>query len=221
MLTKDLNIIGIYGHAGVGKDTVAGYIHGMYERVWGEAFALPLKKAVSKAFGIPEEWFHDRDIKELIHPIWGTSPRIIAQFVGTEMFRNLVSQIVPDIGKDFWIRRLEGKLNGVLLLDDEGEYDDGDTIIITDVRFQNEINWLEDVGGKLIHLTRNGFDGAVGIPGHGSENPVALSSDTFRIINDGTLEELYASIDAFINWTQFDLERKLSEAEVDKIVSNL
>lgn len=220
MLTKKLNIIGIYGHAGVGKDTVAGYLYSKYERTYGEAFALALKRAASKAFGIQELWFHDRDIKELIHPVWKVSPRQIAQFMGTEMFRNMIPQLIPGTDSDFWIRRLEGKLEGTLLLEEDGEYEDGDTVIITDVRFQNEVDWIQQNGGCILELRREGCNGAVGIANHISETKFNITQ-AWLIANNHSLEVLYEEVDKFITWTEFKLERKHTEAEIENIVNNL
>ena len=57
------------------------------------------------AFGIPLDWFYQDDLKEEPHPNWGVSPRAIAQFMGTEMFRDTVAKLLPSVENDFWIKR--------------------------------------------------------------------------------------------------------------------
>ena len=106
---RDLKLIGIHGHAGVGKDTVADYL-GRYQNVYKEAFADPLKRACAAAFGVPLEWFYDRELKEQ-KLFWGVTPRQTAQFVGTEMFRETIHKLTGGgTPKDFlpshWIRLL-------------------------------------------------------------------------------------------------------------------
>lgn len=198
---SSLNLIGITGHAGVGKDTAAIYLCENYDRTYSHAFAQPLKRACAEAFGIPYAEFQDRDQKEIDNPYWGVSPRKIAQFVGTEFFRHHIQELISDgYSAIFWIERLEGRLTGELPCpEDEGAYEKGDTVVITDVRFQNEYDWVTDNSGKVLHLRRSGYEGNIGISGHASEIPVSATSldVSWFINNDSTLEDLYAQLDKF------------------------
>jgi hypothetical protein len=174
MLSKKINLIGIYGRAGSGKDTIAEYLHAHFKNVYIKAFAEALKDAAAVAFGIDPETFYHRTKKEETNPFWGVSPRQIAQFFGTEMFRDTAPKLIGvDMGTNFWIHRLEGQLNGDLYTEGEGEYEDGDTVVIPDVRFQNEYDWVIENGGIVIHVVREDVK-EVGIPGHSSE---AMSID--------------------------------------------
>lgn len=204
----DLKLIGIHGHAGAGKDTISGYLHSKYPNVYGEPFAGPLKAACSEAFGIDEDDFSDPDVKNVVNPYWGVSPRQIAQFVGTEMFRgtlqNLVKATVFDANRyayNFWINRLAGRLTGALNEYKNHPYVPGDCVVISDVRFQNEYDWIMDNDGIMIHVTRNGSDGNVGISNHASEAGIPnlhTREAYFHIENNGTLEELYSKVDAIV-----------------------
>lgn len=201
---KEFNLIGILGHARSGKDTVADYIASSL----GEdnscilPFALPLKYSMAWAFGLP---LHDElttEAKESKSAFWGVSPREVLQFAGTEIFREQISALLPHIGNNFWVKRHFGTLTGEL--DDEMEpLAPGTTIIIPDVRFPNELDYVRRNGGRFIHLTREGADGNIGILGHASEAPLSSyfsSADSVTpISNDSTLEALYAKVDAFIN----------------------
>lgn len=208
-LPQGLNLIGIHGHAGVGKDTVADYIREQFTDVYVEHFARPLKEAASIAFNIPLEHFYQREVKEVVNPFWNVSPRQIAQFVGTEMFREKLGDLLgSERSREFWLRRLHGRVSGELITDRDGEYTSGDTVIVPDVRFQNEYDWVIANGGKVIHISRPGFEGSVGITNHASEAGISARQGfeaNYLINNTGTLEDLYAQVDDFIKWTNWKL----------------
>jgi hypothetical protein len=197
---KKLQLIGIHGKAGAGKDTIAIYLNAFYKDVWAEKFADPLKDACSHAFGIPREYFDDPELKEIVNTYWSVSPRQIAQFVGTEMFRDGVRQLLPNVGNDFWVERLIGKLSGQLLLENEGEYYEGDTIVIPDVRFQNEVDFITNRGGVIICVERSGHDGNVGISGHSSEagGLKIPSNQWYKLFNNATIPVLLESVEGIL-----------------------
>lgn len=183
-------LIGICGHAGAGKDTVAAYLTDHYKDVYSLSFAGPLKEAAAVAFGIPLKYFNSPSLKEQELPGYGVTPRMIAQYMGTEMFRNLSSV--------FWVHRLIRTLEGTTHEDDPAIYDSGDTVVITDVRFQNEIDFIAAHNGIIIHLSRPGATGAVGIPAHASETPATQlnfpGGKTYVIQNNGTIKDLYKKV---------------------------
>lgn len=191
-------LIGICGHAGSGKDTVADYIRHAHDDTWKLAFAKPLKEAAAKLFGIPLDAFTETDWKEVSDAYWNLTPRQVAQFFGTEMVRETAGKLLPGIGSDFWIHRLIMTLRGE---DESCEYTEDDVVIIPDVRFQNEYDWIIDQGGIIIHLTRPGADGTVGIRGHSSEGGIVNMAplQTYELYNLGTLEELYEKVDKIID----------------------
>jgi len=199
---SSLNLIGVHGHAGVGKDTAVEYLNEKYEAVYGESFAAPLKRAAAEAFGIPLSHFNARELKEAPNEYWGVSPRKIVQFVGTELFRHHAHTLLGDGYDTFWIHRIIGRLTGNLPPPEgEGYYEVGDTICISDVRFQNEADWIYSNGGWILHIVRPTFEGAVGIPGHPSEAGITFpnSSNTWIIHNDSTLEVFHQALDSFAN----------------------
>lgn len=208
-----IQLVGISGKAGSGKDTVANYLCSNYENCFGYPFARPLKLAAAIQFGIPIEHFHQRDLKEIVNPYWGVSPRKIAQFMGTESVREGYKELLgEELATQFWIRRLCGYINGTLEYYNDsyelaGDIDPGDTVIVTDVRFQNEYDWIMENNGIMIHLIRPGADGNVGIANHQSEQGYLFDSENYErrnheVINDGTFEELYAKIDAIMKTTE-------------------
>ena len=192
-------LIGIRGKAGSGKSAIATYLHNTRPNTWTEAFADPLKQVASLLFGIPIDYFNDRDFKEVPFNFWGISPRQVVQFVGTEMVRDTLYKLLPEVENNFWVARMVGRLAGEL---DNMEYTKDDVVVIPDVRFQNEYNWVLAQGGIIIHLTRPGADGIVGIPSHQSEHGIGFTHTTERnwiIENTGSLDDLYANVDKAVS----------------------
>ena len=171
-------LIGIYGYARSGKDTIGAHLVKNFGFT-RYAFADPLKRACCEMFGITMDHFNDPELKEKEIPFWGFSPRYMAQRLGTEGGRELFRD-------DIWIKRAEMEWinyqNAV----------NGTGMVITDMRFENEINWVKSQGGYLIKVTRPGVEGAVGT--HASETYFDDNMFDCIIYNDGTLGALYAIV---------------------------
>lgn len=122
-------IVTLCGKKGCGKDTAAQVL--MNKGYSGDKFAGPLKDACRILFGFDDSQV-EGSLKDVMDPRWGTTPRNILQFMGTEVFQYKINDVLPDIGRTFWtksmIRRIEeGKGN----------------VVITDMRFQHELNALK------------------------------------------------------------------------------
>jgi hypothetical protein len=83
----------------------------------------------------------------------------------------------------------------------------GDFVLIGDVRFQNEAEWVVDSGGIIIHLTRDGAQGKVGIPEHPSEAGIDFSVTKFNkgvnyyeVTNNSTQLELKHKLEQIIEY---------------------
>lgn len=121
-------IIGIHGPLNGGKDTVANIIQMMYPQKFGRyAFAKPLKDALKVMLGFSDIQLEDRKLKEETDPFWGFTPRKAMQLLGTEFGRDMLR-------KDIWIKRAELEI-GLNSQHSRGT-------IITDVRFENEVEWI-------------------------------------------------------------------------------
>lgn len=185
--------IGLCGMAGSGKDTVADHLIAAHDFV-GTSFAAPLRTMVAALLedaGQPQMWLHDRRLKEQPVPVIGHSARRLLQVLGTEAGRSLDPGV--------WVRlcalRLglpygasEHHLNAPI----------NHRLVITDVRFPNEAQFITDSGGYLVHVVRDTqpLRGAAGQ--HASEQGISGLQTHFRIYNHRGFEELYAEVDSML-----------------------
>ena len=204
-------IIGFVGFIGSGKDTAADYLvncHGFRR----DSFANTLKDAVACVFGWDRTLLEGRTAearawREQVDPWWSDrlgmptlTPRWVLQYWGTEVCR-------AGFHDDIWIASLENKMRKTQ-----------DNIVISDVRFPNEIKAIHSAGGLVIRIKRGTepewYDAAVSFnKGPNSNSLWALSqrkleklkihaSETawvgndidYVIQNDTTIDSLFSEI---------------------------
>ena len=180
-------LIGISGKAGSGKDTVAAIIkallHGEGQKVKRFSMADPLKRGCAELFGIDINDFYDRDKKEEVNKYWGKSPRELLIFVGTDLLRDQFDERV-------WVKRASLEINKLI--------ERGYVVIIPDIRFDNEVDFVEEFGGVMINVIRpNGSD--VKEIKHKSEAGVKRTDKTIDILNDSDLDSLQQKIKNIIS----------------------
>lgn len=161
---EDQSIIGLTGPAGVGKDTVASVLAGVYTRY---AFAGPLKIALS-CLNLFEP--RTRAAKEVLLPGKPYSYRTAAQTLGTEWARRL--------DPDFWLKLADEKTVHLR------------KVVFTDVRFNNEADWVRTRGGVIWHVTGRATTVTGEAAAHASEVAVDFKDGDWTLDNSGTLEDL-------------------------------
>lgn len=169
-------LIGFTGKAGSGKDTAANYLK-MTQLLRSVAFADPIREAM-RVFGLNDAHFQHPH-KEAVLPEFGKSPRQMMQTLGTEWARECVH-------KDFWLILAGKKID---------EYQkNGYHVAVTDVRFENEAEFIRNRGGTIIHVVRP--DAATTPHAHASEAGVKQLAEDYVITNDGTIADLNTAVKA-------------------------
>lgn len=179
-------LIGIGGKKQHGKDTLGKYLverYG-YTRI---SFADPLKEMIRPAFGFTEEQLYGSK-KEDVDPFWKVSPRQVLQFVGTELFRDRMNELIPGIESNFWIVLAKKKI-----IEEWGKNPDA-KFVITDLRFLGEMEFIREMKGYTICVHRPLGDEPIDL--HSSETELDELKFDAVLSNNGSIDELYASLDS-------------------------
>ena len=169
-------IIGFNGIAGAGKDTAALSFKESERNVDIFAFAGPLKDACKILL-------YDPVMKETCDETWGKSPREILQWLGTDILRTHVNQ-------DFFVMNMKQRIDL-----SKAEY-----IIISDVRFDNEAEFIRSLGGKIVKIERTMGSGSSNEgkttkhSGHITEKGISEKLIDVIVENNGTIEEFQNKI---------------------------
>lgn len=186
--------IGLHGYTNTGKDEFASALKTQRGFV-KLAFADALYKEVSEAYDLPISALTHRPTKEqeVSRLSWGNckdsafgmvcnalgivstaplSARRVLQLWGTEYRRTQ--------DKTYWIKKWVEKAK-------EHEADGDTKIVIPDVRFEDEAEFIVITGGKIIRVDRPGC-GPVGA--HVSENELNSKYLCATMLNAGTLHDL-------------------------------
>ena len=139
-------IVGLLGFIGSGKGTAGDILKDMgFTPI---SFAKGVKDVTAEMFGWPRHLLegdtqHSREWREKPDNFWSSefgkefTPRYALQLMGTEVGRDVFH-------KDFWVIKLKN------YIDNAPEQN----FVITDVRFQNEISFINKHGGTLIEIKR-------------------------------------------------------------------
>lgn len=203
-------LLAMYGKARSGKDTAADYLAkelGLYKY----AFAEPLKTMLKSVFG---DHFHEGD-RSGICPETGKSYREMMQTLGTEWGREMMSE-------DVWINLVQkkwewvkegcphetplGKISNLHLGKDQVTQG----MILSDLRFDSEAEWVKSHGGIVIEIKRPEptigdrikymlpSEPEVGLAGHQSEAGINPKLADLLVLNHGSLEELHQLLDSIV-----------------------
>lgn len=209
-------IIGLLGFIGSGKGTVATRLvqsHNYRQ----DSFATSLKDACAVIFDWPRHLLEgdtgeSRQWRETVDQWWAEklgipqfTPRLALQLIGTDSLRN-------HFNADIWFLTMQNRIRK----------NPDQNVVISDVRFPNEIKFLKDAGATLVRVSRGmdpiwyrtavaanaGNEESIEImktsfpKAHLSEWAWVGSALDFHLTNNGTLEGLYTQVD--------DLVRKIS-----------
>lgn len=168
-------VIGFTGFARSGKDTAATYFLGQ-ENYVKYSFAYPIKEMLRIGFGLTESELEGGNKEEPLTRLGlDKSPRQLMQTMGTEWGRVMIDSEV-------WLKLAQR--NWELLRDN------GKNMIITDVRFENEAEFVRK-NGVLVHIVR---PDCLKINSHSSELGVVHLDEDYVVINDGTIQQFKQKI---------------------------
>ncbi len=175
--------IGLHGKAGASKDTAADYLchqHGWMRYALADpiraglyAMLYKLKLDGDITPELAPAVFTDRFLKEKTLPGIGKSPRQLMQTLGTEWGREMVHPRLWLILADATIERHR----------DQG----GVGMVITDIRFPDEAEWIRSHGGKVWRITRTD---TTPVNDHISEAGLPDHLIDLTINNNGTIKDL-------------------------------
>jgi hypothetical protein len=202
-------LIGLHGVARSGKDTVGSYLienHG-FKRV---SFADPVRSgllAIDPYIAVPitmADLVYAMDVAFGVRGVTATAEGVFVFYRLSELVKYLgweKAKSIPDVrnllqkygteggrdihGKDCWLRvarRVIEDING--------------PVVITDVRFDNEAEFVRELGGQNWQIVRPGY-GAVNA--HPSDAGVALKLIDRVIHNTYDIHHLYREVEEAIN----------------------
>jgi len=166
-------IIGLLGRSRRGKDTIADYIINKYPVYKNIKLARPIKDAAKSLYNFTDEQLEGGQ-KEIIDKRWNISPRDAMVFITTSFMNKM--------GSDFFSRRLFDNLLPT------------DKVIISDVRYDNDIIEIKQRNGIIIKVLRDIE------PYHSWESHIdqrTLHID-YTIENNGSIDDLYAQINQIV-----------------------
>ncbi|KAB1661540.1 adenylate kinase [Pseudoclavibacter sp. CFCC 13796] len=169
-------LFGIGGHYRSGKDTFAGLLAEHHEPTVVLGFSDPLHDALAalNPYVEPGVRFSDLIASGLSFTEAKAHPevRALLQRLGTDVGRNIINQ-------NCWVNIAERRI--------EEAFNEGASVVITGVRFPNELALIKRLGGFTIWVDRN-IDRR--LAAHPSERSLTSGAFDAVVFNNGTLEDL-------------------------------
>lgn len=169
-------IIAICGYRRSGKDTVADILSEKYD-FKKIKIAYKLKEIVKVLFDFTDYQL-EIEKKDIIDPRWNISPRQIMQFFGTDIMQFKIQEIMPHIGRTFFIESLINYINSQ------------NTVIkwvVSDLRFVHEWKCLQKYNTFIIRVEN---DNIPKIDTHISETEWLNITPDLIIKNNYSIEDL-------------------------------
>lgn len=185
-------LILITGKARHGKDTIADWYvkyHGFQKHM----IAQPLKDICRIIFNFTDGQVNQAE-KDIVDDRWQVTPRTCLQFIGTELMRNQIKTILPEVGENIWAKCLVEKLKAILQINPQAKF------VISDVRYENELVQLKSEltnlpswSIRVVNPRINAVECAVAAHSvHTSENQMFATDQLIE--NNSTFESLYQQL---------------------------
>jgi hypothetical protein len=164
-------LIGLTGKARSGKDTVADILKKSDKRWDSVSFADPIREGVAAMFGWNNRHLHG-ELKEVVDPLVGVSPREAMQKLGTEWGRGMIKETL-------WADLAKHRVNYLLNVNRN--------VVVSDIRFDNEAQLIHDLDGIIIRIER---DNLPTVREHASEQGVSDDLVHYVLKNNSSLTQL-------------------------------
>ena len=183
-----MGVIGLMGKISAGKTTSADFLTAKYGYI-EYSFATPLKDACRNLFLLTNDQLYGSK-KELPDNRWfDCTPRKILQYVGTDLLRDNMDKIMPGLGKNIFIHIAK------LWYEETIKTNPNANIVISDVRFQNEVEFLHSIGGIVVKINRNQDEILSKSSSHSSEIELDKITNYDKIIdNNDNIEYLFQEL---------------------------
>lgn len=173
-----MTIVGLHGAAGAGKDTAGQYL---VKRGWTRyAFADKLRAAALgvNPIVVPETQARLAGVVDEMG--WDSAKRSIPEVRGT--LERLGTQMGRDVfGENFWLNALH----------DQIRLENPKAVVITDVRFPNEAEWVLEQNGVVIEVTSAETEKLAGSHASRLRLPAELITATTRNPRDESFEQIF------------------------------
>jgi hypothetical protein len=180
-------LIGLLAKKRHGKDTLADYLVNRYG-FNKDALAEPLKNVCKELFLLSDEQMYG-DLKEIVDTRYGVSPRQIFQFIGTDLLRKQMGNLIPSLKDNLWINLLQIRYTNALKSNPAVRF------VVADIRMENEADMIKELNGIIIKIDR---PSKKDVDEHFSEQIDKVKNYDYLISNEGTIEEYYIKIDTIM-----------------------
>ncbi len=200
-----MKILGISGRKLSGKSTSAKFLVDKFTLYYLDihviSFADRLKEIFLELF-VPEEWnwrgkaiFNHEKIKNTHLPTTSSTVRKGLQWFGTDVCRKAY--------KDVWIEATRKKIRELVMKCGVANVDSHIRVIIPDVRFRNELRFIQELDGHVVRLLRSS-------PGAKDKHKSECELDMIeRLTLEGHKKiDLSLSFNATIDNRKMDIETK-------------
>jgi dephospho-CoA kinase len=177
-----INLLGIHGKKRVGKNALADIL--VEEYGFAQlAFADPIRQML-QVLPMASEYREEKKLEVI--PEYGKSFTELMQTLATGWGRE-------EVREDLWLLVAEFRIEMLRKLG-------YNNIVVSDVRYENEAQMINRLGGRIIHLVGNR---GVVVNSHSSEQMLPPQYLDYVLTNNGTIEDLKS--EAFRLMEQLDV----------------
>lgn len=185
-----MTTIGFTGVIGHGKSTAAKYLEKKNDKKkWNKyAFADPIKRIAMELGFTYKDVYGTQEEKLRVNPNMGVSGREFMQKFGTEICRDILPDVIPNMNiknGNMWVNIYKNYVRK----------NPNENIVIEDVRFINEVKAIKEMSGIIIKIVRNKD---TNVCEHISEIGIDDEYCDFIINNNGTKNDLFKQIDLIV-----------------------